>query len=253
MNVAVCVKHAVDESELRVDGAGVPDLKGAQAKIGTFDRNAVEEAVKVKESKGGTVTVVSLGTGDWKKSIKEALAMGCDRGVAVSSPGYLDALGASYFLAKALQKSGPFDLVICSEGASDTYEGLIGTMVAEWMNLPFMGYVRRLEIGEKTAKCELALEEKVEVAEADLPVVISVVSEANTPRYPTLLQIMQTSKKPIEEVTLESLKGPDSPQRGTEVLQMRAQLTNRKKLMIEGSPDEAAKKLVDALKGEGVI
>ena len=85
MNIVVCIKHAVDESELRADAGGKPQLQGAQAKMSTFDRNAVEEAVKVKEAKTGTVAVVSLGNGDWKKSIKEALAMGCDRAVAVNS------------------------------------------------------------------------------------------------------------------------------------------------------------------------
>jgi electron transfer flavoprotein beta subunit len=258
MNVIVCVKHAVDESELKVDGAGRPVLQGAQARMSTFDRNAVEEAVRIKEKKGGTVTVISLGANDWKKSIKEALAMGCDRALAVNSTGYVDVLGTSYFLARATQRAGPYDLVICSEGSSDTYHGLVGPMVAEWLSLPFMGYVRKIDIDAAgVATCELALEESVEVVEAKLPAVISVVSEINSPRYPTLLQIIQASKKPIEEVTLESLRvgegGAQAPEGGVKVLEISVQAMNRKKVLFEDPPDEAAKKLLDALKGEGVL
>jgi electron transfer flavoprotein beta subunit len=226
--------------------------------MSTFDRTAVEEAVRIKEKKGGTVTVISLGANDWKKSIKEALAMGCDRAIAVSSSDYIDTLGTSYLLARAAQRAGPFDLLICSEGSSDTYHGLVAPMVAEWLSLPFMGYVRKIEIDAAgVALCELALEESLEVVEAKLPAVISVVSEINSPRYPTLLQIMQASKKPVEDVTVESLKAGDTgagaPTGGVKVLEINAQAMNRKRVIFEDPPDEAAGKLLDALKSEGVL
>ncbi|MDA4114049.1 MAG: electron transfer flavoprotein subunit beta/FixA family protein [Thaumarchaeota archaeon] len=254
MNLVVCVKHAVDESELRADAAGKPQLLGAQAKMSTFDRNAVEEAVRIKEAKTGTVTVVSLGSGDWKKSIKEALAMGCDRAVAVrSAEQQLDALATSYYLSRAIKHVGQVDLVILSEGASDTYHGLVGPMTAEWLNLPFMGFVRKLELRDGAVKGEIALEGHEEVAEAALPAVVSVVSEINSPRYATLLQIMQASKKPMEEVALESLKGPDAPQGGVRVVEIKVQSMSRKRVIFEGNPEESALKLVEALRKEGVI
>ncbi|MGA2666452.1 MAG: electron transfer flavoprotein subunit beta/FixA family protein, partial [Nitrososphaerales archaeon] len=215
MNVVVCVKHSIDEAELKPDASGSPQLQGALSKMSGFDRNAIEEAVRIKEAKGGSVVVVSLGSGDWKKSIKEALAMGCDRAVAVSSPAGgqpLDTLATSYYLSRAVRRAGPFDLVLFSEGASDTYHGLVGPMTAEWLGIPFMGYVRKLELaGGGTVRCVVALEESEEVVEAPLPAAVSVVSEINSPRYPTLLQIMQASKKPMEEVALDSLKDAGAP------------------------------------------
>jgi electron transfer flavoprotein beta subunit len=129
----------------------------------------------------------------------------------------------------------------------------LGPMLAEWLKLPFMGFVRKLELREGAVKAELALEGHEEVAEADLPAVVSVVSEINSPRYPTLLQIMQASKKPMEEVTLESLKGADAPQGGVRVLDIHVQSMNRKKVILEGTPEESADKLVEALQKEGVI
>jgi electron transfer flavoprotein beta subunit len=253
MNIVVCVKHAVDESELRADPAGRPQLQGAMSKMSNFDRNAVEEAVRVKEAKSGTVTVVSLGSGEWKKSIKEALAMGCDRAMAVSVSQPLDALATSYFLSRAVKKVGPVDLVLFSEGASDTYHGLVPPMTAEWLKIPFLGYARKLEVVEGGLRCELALEEHEEVVEAGLPAVVSVVSEINSPRYPTLLQIMQASKKPMEDVTIDSLKDADLPASGVSVDEVHVVSVSRKRVIFEGTPEDCSRNLVDAMRKEGLL
>jgi electron transfer flavoprotein beta subunit len=255
MNIAVCVKHAIDEGELRADSAGRPQLQGAMSKMSTFDRNAVEEAVRIKESRGGSVTVVSIGAAESRKTVKEALAMGCDRAVlVVAGPGTeLDALSTSYYLSQALRRGGPFDLVVLSEGASDTYHGLVGPMVAEWLGLPFLGYARRVELGDGTVRVEAALDERTESDEAPLPAALSVVSEVNTPRYPTLLQIMQASKKPLEELTLDSLKDERAPQASARVIDVVVQSVNRKRVIYEGGAEESSQKLLDSLRKEGVI
>jgi len=253
MNIVVCVKHAVDESELRADAAGKPQLLGAQSKMSAFDRNAVEEAVRMREKKTGTVTVLSIGSGDWKKTVKEALAMGSDKAIAVNSGQQLDALSTSYYLSRAIRRAGAVDLVIFSEGASDTYQGLVGPMTAEWLRLPFLGYARKLEVGDGSVRGELAFEEHEEVAEAGLPAVVSVVSEINEPRYPTLLQIMQASKKPMEEVVLDSLKDENIPQAQVRVTDVQVQALSRKRVVFEGTPEEGSRKLVEALRKDGVL
>jgi len=252
MNIVVCVKHATDENELQSDESGKPRLNPDARKMSTFDRNAVEAAVRIRDSKGGSITVVSLGDVDCKKTVKEALAMGGDRGVVILSNSHLDALMTSYYLANAIQKIGNPDLILCSEGASDTYVGFLGPMLAEWLNLPFIGYARDIEITEHTVKCEEQLEDRIETVTANLPAVISVVSEINEPRYTTLLQIIQASKKPIEEITLESLKAPDFPYSQVEVVDVRAETVNRKRIIFEGSPEVTAKKLIAALENEGI-
>ena len=253
MNIAVCVKSAIDEAELKPDSWGRPMLKDAQTKMSVFDRNAVEEAVRQKEAKGGTVTVITLGSADSKKAVKEALAMGADRALLVLAEVAPDALGTSYCLAKCVAKLGGVDLVVCSEGASDTYQGQVGAMVAVFLNLPFLSYARKVETEGGRIRCEQSFEGGVAVSEANLPAVVSVVSEANEPRYPTLLQVMQASKKQIEEVALSSLKGTDYPDTGVRVLDVAAQPVNRKRVIFEAPPEEAARKLVDALKREGVL
>jgi electron transfer flavoprotein beta subunit len=253
MNIVVCVKTAIDEAELKSDSSGQPLLKGAISKMSTFDKNAVEEAVRQKEAKGGSVTVISLGSRD-TKALKEALAMGADKVLTIPADGStMDAMATSYYLAKLVAKVGGVDLVVCSEGASDTYQGQVGAMMAEWLGYPFLAYVKKVEPSGNKLRCEQVFEDRVDVVEANLPAVISVGSETNQPRYPTLLQIMQASKKPIEEVQADTLKDQDLPDTGVQILDAMLQSMSRKRIVFEGNAAESAKKLVDALKQEGII
>jgi len=253
MRIAVCVKHAVDETELRVDAGGNPQLKGAATKMSTFDKNAVEEALRLKAAHSGEVVVVTVGTPEAKKTMKEALAMGADRGVLVSAdPMAMDTRRTAELLVSALKKGGPYDVVLCSEGSSDMYSGLVPPMLGELLGLPYVGYARKIEASAQSAKVERALEDSVEVVEAPLPLVVSVVSEINEPRYPTLIQIMQAGKKPMEELTPEGLMPGLAPSPSL-VKNMKAQAMARKRVVFEGAPDETAKKLVDALAAEGVL
>ena len=255
MNVVVCVKHAIDETELKANVSGKPNLQNAKTKMSVFDRNAVEEAIRIKETNGASIVIASLGENEAKKTVKEALAMGADKGLVIQcNPAELDTLATSYYLAQAIQKEAA-DLILCSEGSSDTYNGQVGPMVAQWIGLPFIGYARKIEITQGGVRCEQTYEDRVEVSEAKFPVLISVVSEINEPRYTTLLQIVQASKKPIEEITLESLKRPDAPSTQVSVVDVNVQTTaaNRKRIIFEDEIDEAARKLVEALRNEQVI
>ena len=255
MNIIALVKSAVDEAELKADPSGHPVLKGAAMKMSTFDMNGVEEAVKLKEQNGGTVIVLALGGSEAKKAIKEAMAMGGTRAVHIVAEAgeEPDAVGTAYCLAQAVRRAGAVDLVVSSEGASDTYQGEVGAMVAEFLDLPFIAYAKKVETDGVKIRCEQALKGAVRVLESKLPAVVSVVSEANVPRYPTLLQVMVAGKKAIEEIPLASLKGPEYPETGTEVVDVTVQSASRKKVLFDGSPEEAARKLVGALKQEGVL
>jgi electron transfer flavoprotein beta subunit len=253
LRIAVCVKHAVDETELRVGPDGAPQLQGAATKMSTFDKNAVEEALALKSAQPGEVVVFTVGGPDARKSMKEALAMGADKGVLVSADlSSMDTYRTAELLAAALKKTGPFDAVVCSEGSSDTYTGQVPPMLGVLLDLPYVGYARKITISQHSALVERSLEDTVEAVESPIPFVVSVVSEINEPRYPTLIQIMQASKKPVEELSEEELAGPRPPV-APSVLSMSAQASNRKHVMIGGSPEEAAAKLVDSLVKEGVL
>jgi electron transfer flavoprotein beta subunit len=253
VKIAVCVKHAVDESDLKLDPNGKPKLEGATGKMSTFDKNAVEEALRLRTKHTGDVTVITVGPADAKKTMKEALAMGADKGVLVSVDlAASDSLRTASLLAAAARKSGPYDVILCSEGSSDTYSGQVPPMLGELLGLPFVGYARKVEVTGESAKIERSLEDSIEMVESPVPFVTSVVSEINEPRYPTLIQIMQASKKPLEELSGDTLLPLDSRPQAS-VVSMSARPSMRKHIIIEGSPDEAAAKLVDLLTKEGVL
>ncbi len=248
------MKHAIDELELKTDAEGRVDLAGAPSKMSIFDKNAVEESVRLKESLGGTITIISVGDSGAKKTVKEALAMGGDRGcLVIAEPGSNDGLTTSYLLARAIEKFGPFDLVLCAEGSSDLYTGEVGPMLSGWLALPFLGYARKIEARGGEVRCEQVLEERIRVIEARMPAVVSVVSEINEPRYPTLLQIMQASKKPIEEVGAQALADERSPPRTVVTLGLIGYSSERKRVIFEGGSEETSRKLVEALVSEGLI
>ena len=252
MRIAVCVKHAIDEAELKIDSSGKPQINGAASKMSTFDKNAVEEALRLKAIHSGEVVIFTVGNQDARKTLKEALAMGGDRGVIIAAdPSTLDSLSTAAILSSAIKKSGPYDIVICAEGSSDTYSGQVPPVLGELLGGAFVGYARKIEVKAGSARIERSLEDSVETVEALLPIVVSVVSEINEPRYPTLIQIMQASKKPVEEISGDSLSQGVNPR--VSVLSMSAHSTSRKHVMIEGGPEEAAGKLIDALAKEGVL
>lgn len=254
MKIAVCVKHAVDETELRLDSTGKPLLTGTVGKISTFDKNAVEEAVRLRAAHQGEIVIFTVGLPESNKTVREALAMGGDRGVLITSdPLAVDTLRTAGLLAAAIKKSGPFDLILCSEGSSDTYSGQVPPMLAEMLGAAFVGYARKVEINGGSARIERSLEDSVEMVEAPIPLVASVVSEINEPRYLTLIQIMQAKKKQVEELNGQQLLPEDPAHEHVSVVSMMAQQSMRKHIMIEGSPDDAASKLVDALTADGVL
>jgi electron transfer flavoprotein beta subunit len=252
MRIAVCVKHAIDETELKIDSSGRPVINGAASKMSTFDKNAVEEALRLRAIHSGEVVIFTVGNQDAKKSLKEALAMGGDRGVIISAdPSKVDSLSTAGMLSSAIRKNGPYDIVVCAEGSSDTYSGQVPPMLGELLGGAYVGYARKIELEGGSARIERSLEDSVETVEAPIPIVVSVVSEINEPRYPTLIQIMQASKKPIEEIPGDSstMEAPT----GVSVLSMSAFSTSRKRVIFDGSPEEAAGKLIDALAKEGVL
>ena len=253
MKIAVCVKNAVDETELKIDSGGKPVLAGAVTRMSAFDKNAVEEGLRLKAAHQGEVVLFTVGTPDSKKTMKEALAMGADRGVLVTGdPTAIDTMRTAGMLSAAIKKFGPFDAVLCSEGSSDTYSGQVPPMLGEMLGTAFVSYARKIDVSGQTARLERSLEDSVEVVEVQLPFVASVVSEINEPRYPTLIQIMQAGKKPMEELNGDQLS-PAGGSRGASTASMSAQQSARKHTMIEGAPEEAAAKLVDALTKEGVL
>jgi electron transfer flavoprotein beta subunit len=258
----VCVKICVDPAELRADPeSGLPRLERVPWRISTFDENALEEAVRLKEVHGGVVQVLSLvSVAPPEELVLTMLAMGADAVYLVHDPSAADAdsLATATILSAALKKLSDWSLVLCGEGSLDQYNRQLGPRIAEAMSIPSLTQVTRVEVTNRTIVAHRSLENRTEIAEGKFPAVLTVGQEINKPRYPSVLQIRGASTKPTVEWRLTDLGFPrDATAAGmsaVRTVRVFSRPTFRKRIPVEGeNPREIARHLARALFEEGVL
>lgn len=257
VTIVTLVKQSPDVEAVRIDPkSGAPDLNGVGLKVSDYDKNAVEASVQLKEKNPGTkVLAMSLGGAKLEESIKEVLAMGCDEAVLLRDAAFANADTAekARLLAAGVKKLGNVDLVIAAEESLDSHSAQTGPRVAEELGWPLVAYVTdNLRLEGKTLKAEREVDEGLEEIEVELPCVITVLESLNTPRLPALMQILQAKNKPVKVFGAGDLGAGDVKpvlQRPGSV----APKSERKGIMLGGSPEEAAAELAKALAKEGVI
>ncbi len=201
MNIVVCVKQVIDPeappSSFKIDAAAnKAEMKGAAPVIDPYGEYAVEASLKIKEAKGGKVTVLSLGSGLLREVVKKPLAMGADALILLEDESFSagDSWSTAGALAAAVKKLGQYDLILCGREASDTNAGQTGPAIAEALGLPCVTLARKIEIIDKTAKIERVTSAGYDVVEVPLPAVVTVSNEVGEPRYPTIKGIMGAKK-----------------------------------------------------------
>jgi electron transfer flavoprotein beta subunit len=257
--IIVCLKQAVDVTQLKVDPATRQLITASTPrKISDFDKNALEEAVRVREKNAGVeVVTVTVASEEAKTVLREALAMGADKAYVVFEPSLqdIDTLGTAQVLAAAIKKIEEYDLVLCGESSLDSFSGLVGSRVGELLNLPHMTSVRKLSVEGDAVIGERTLEDSIETVKAKMPALVTVTREINQPRIPSLMMIMKASKKEIVTWTLTDL-GVQKEKLASkiEVVEVLAPKTERKRIRITGeNAAEIADKLAKALIQEGVV
>ena len=260
MRIVVCMKQVVDLRQVRIKAqTRQPVLEGLPLLFGDFDKNALEEAVRIKERTQDRVIVVAVGSPKLRETIKEALAMGADEAVILTDPAFegSDAMGSARTLAAAIQKIGAVDLVLTGEGSADEYSGQVPSRLAELLGFPQITYVRQLELLDGGLRAVCDLEDNLLVVEARLPAVVSVTSELNQPRLPPLSAILRAGRKPLQQWTPADI-ALDAASVGAaastvEVLSNLAPQQQRRGVIYEGPVEEAAAKLLDDLVREGMV
>lgn len=174
--------------------------------INPYDEFAVEEALRIKESLGGSVTIVSVGSEKAVEAIRTALAMGADKGVLINAPAVegLDGLGIARILAAAL-KEIPFDLIIAGQRAVDGDNFQVGPATAELLGIPHISMVVKQEIIDDKITCHRTIDGGSVVVEAPLPVLFTTQRGLNEPRYASLPGIMKAKKKPVDIKTIADI------------------------------------------------
>lgn len=260
MNIIVCMKQVVDLQQIRIKrDTRQPVMEGLPVQLGDMDKNALEEAVKIKEKHGAKVTVLSVGSIKLKETILQALAMGADDATLVVDAACdgLDPASTALALAAAVKKIGAPDLVLFGEGSTDNYSGQVCPRVAEILGLPQITYVRELTVENGMVTAVRDMEDALGVVKANLPLAVSVTSEINKPRRPPLTQILRASRKPLNLWTLSDLgitaEIVGAASSSVRVVSNLAPAQERKGIMFEGDVDQAVGKLVEALRKEGAL
>ena len=228
MDIIICLKQIFDLGQIMVDAASKrPITEGVARKISDFDKNALEEAVRIKEKHGGKVLVIIGGTTD---AAKEALAMGADEAVIYSAD--TDSLGTATLLAGIIQKM-KYDLILCGEASIDEFSFQIGPRLAQALEIPVLTYAKKIVLKDNEVVVERNFENRYEVDKARLPALVTVTKEINEPRIPTLLQILGASKKKITEIS------PARPEAGVEILSITAIEMKRKEVILKDTEELA--------------
>lgn len=208
MKVVVCAKIVplgtvtiqIDPATRRMVRAGVTQELDPQA------AKAVEEALRLTDKHGGTVTLVVMGGDDAAIGIKSALAMGATAAIHLSDPALAgsDALGTAKALAAAIRKE-PFDLVLCATESSDSYTGLVPGQLAQLLGIPPLTFATALTVDGKNVTIKRQSEGGYDVVTSELPALVTVTTGINEPRYPTLKGILGAKKKEIRRYTAADL------------------------------------------------
>jgi len=204
LNIIVCTKQVMDpeipSSAFRVDQETrkVIPAQGIPPVVNGFDEQAIEAALRLKETHGAEVTVLAMGSGFTLDVIKKPLSMGADQLILLQDDLFEnvpDAFFVASVLATAIKKIDQFDLILCGRQASDWDMAHVPLGIAELLGLPVITIAKKVDVQEGKVVVERVLSDGHEVAECSLPALVTVSNELGEPRYPSLRGIMAASRK----------------------------------------------------------
>lgn len=218
MRILVCVKQVPETDaviEIDDDSRWVQAAGSGELKMNRYDESAVEEAIRIKETlPDTTVDILSVGPPRSETVIKRAIGMGADNGIhiVVEKKGCLDPFLTAFWIADSARKKN-YDLILAGVMSEDAMQGMVGPLIAENLSLPCATAVifTRLSPENSQVYVEREIEggfrEKLEL---HLPAVLTIQTSINTPRYPSLSNLLRANKmglKTIDAAKLEQLAG----------------------------------------------
>jgi len=207
MKILVAVKRVIDYNvQIRVkeDGSGV-NTDNVKMSTNPPDDNAIEEAVKLKESgKAKEIVAVTVGEEKAKETVRKALAVGVDRGIHIKSDNYIEPLGIAKILKKIVEKEKP-DLVFLGKQAIDDDCNQTGQMLAAMLGWPQGTFASKIEHKDKVIEVTREVDEGLETIQINLPAIVTCDLRLNEPRFASLPNIMKAKKKPIEQLYAKDL------------------------------------------------
>ena len=252
MNIVVCYKIVPDEQDAQVQADRTLSFDRAALKIGDYDLNAVEAGAVLAAETGATLTCLTAG-GDAvedSKLKKAILARGPQVNVAVKDAS-LAAAGSSKtaaVLADAVKTLDDVQLVLTGEGSADLYSQQVGIQLGELLGYPVVNAVSAIRLDGNIAHVQRTLEHVVETLEVPLPAVLSVVADMNTPRIPSMKDILGAGKKPSRVVSFDDISYADVPETVEVVSTLAPQQKDRTGIIVEGADEETVNKILAAIR-----
>ena len=211
MNIIVTVKQVPDTHEVKIDPkTGALIREGVPSIINPEDKNAIEEALRLKKSSvDGEVTVLSMGPLQAESTLREALSMGVDRAILVSDRTFAgaDTLATSYTLSMAIKKIEKYDLILCGSQTIDGETGQVGPQLAEWLDLPQATNAEEINIQGNLVTVKSNFDSVTQVIEMKTPALITVSNRINKPRYKHMNKVLRAYRdKAVVTWSKEDLK-----------------------------------------------
>lgn len=261
MKIVVCIKQVPDTTEIRLDPVkGTLIRDGVPSIINPDDKGGLEEALRLKDKFGAHVTVITMGPPQADSALREAIAMGVDRAILLTDRKFAgaDTLATSYALSAAL-KELDYDLIIAGRQAIDGDTAQVGPQIAEFLNLPQITYVNDIKFdGKDTFEVKRATEEGYMLLEIQTPCLMTILAEANKPRYMNVKHIVEAFNKEVEVWGVDRLSNIDETKLGlkgspTKVKKSFTKGVKAAGQLYEVDPQEAAKIIIEKLKEKFII
>jgi electron transfer flavoprotein beta subunit len=250
VRILVCVKRVpiTGGKMILTEDAQAIETKHLGFTISPHEECAVEEAVRMAEASGGEVVVLTLGPAEAEEQLRDCMAIGADRGILLETQGEeWDAQATAAAIVDAIRgESEPFDVLLFGNESADAAGYQVGIRVAHALGLPIVTGLKKIELGEGSARCEREVGGARDVYEAPLPAVLTVLEGLNLPRYPSVPGRLRAKQKPLARTGVT----PAGPQ--LEKLRLLVPEGQGKEAEVLGEGPAAASRVVEVLQELGV-
>jgi electron transfer flavoprotein beta subunit len=259
MKILVCIKQVPQkDAPLKLNEAGTWIREDISYEVNEPDAYALEEALRLKEKHGGEVVAVTVGPARSQQVLREALAKGADRAIHLVDDSFvaLDAVSTARAIAAAIEGEGggePFDMVFTGLQSDDYGFAQTGVLLAELRGWPHATIIIGIEKTETGLRLKRELEAgQYQWIDMPLPCVLTIQSGINKLRYATLMGIKQARNKPLQQWTPADLTGKLGANLQT-IERLYVPTKRKTTQMLDGSPAEIAKKLVEILRNQAHV
>ncbi|AMM41781.1 electron transfer flavoprotein, beta subunit [Candidatus Desulfofervidus auxilii] len=254
MKYIVCLKQVPETEGVKINPeTGTLIREGVKSIINPYDLYALEAALQMKKQYGGEIIVLSMGPPQVEEALREAISYGADEAILLCDKAFAgaDTLATSYTLAQAIKKIGNFDVIFCGKQAIDGETAQVGPELAQRLDIPYITYIRKIELKNNTLLVERLLDDGYQVVQINLPALLTVIKEIGEPPLPSIRGKMRAKKAKILLWTTQDIKA-DSEKIGlkgsaTQVVKIFSPPSRGERQMLTGSLEQQARELKDKL------